>query len=587
MKKIFFVVALVAFTLTSCEKNEVTKQKEVNIYNTTEIPNGMMSFGKKLENPYSVSNMKKAFSSLSQNRVASNIVANHLYIRFLPDNAEEMNVLTSDTILKLYDYPFDYEIKEDGQFYHDPSIPLDKITWQYTVVPADYKFPNVKYEILDQLYLPTEDEQPAEYQALKITNNLPTGVQKSKSASQYTPTGKVLLHDNTTNTESGLRNIKVRLRSSWFKIDDIVTDGNGNFTGEKNFTGKVDVTIIFTNNHYSMRSTLVNLFDNIDYKIGNEVKSCNVVITRTDRSGSAPSGYTWIKNNELWAQSTIANAVEQYYDYCTIENIGTPPNLRIWANRNKKESYGGSAPMFTHGLKYYTFKWDKWWSYAANILYIPVSNVLMNVFQWFLPDVIINYNINSLENSNEICETVFHELAHASHFKKVGPVFWDNYINYIVTYGSYGDGKGVDAGLCAMSESWGFHMGWYLDRKKYGSSVIVTESINEKYKPMQTGNSDNDIHRVVDGTTKTFLYHEGWVPAGILLDLMDSKSDYIRGSYPDYFYDDAEGFSNQDFFNALDKDVRSPQQFRDRLMKNTSDRDKTDVTKLFEAYYYN
>ena len=68
---------------------------------------------------------------------------------------------------------------------------------------------------------------------------------------------------------------------------------------------------------------------------------------------------------------------------------------------------------------------------------------------------------------------------------------------------------------------------------------------------------------------------------------MDSKSDYIRGSYPDYFYDDAEGFSNQDFFNALDKDVRSPQQFRDRLMKNTSDRDKTDVTKLFEAYYYN
>ena len=130
-------------------------------------------------------------------------------------------------------------------------------------------------------------------------------------------------------------------------------------------------------------------------------------------------------------------------------------------------------------------------------------------------------------------------------------------------------------------------MGWYLDRKKYGSSVIVTESINEKYKPMQTGNSDNDIHRVVDGTTKTFLYHEGWVPAGILLDLMDSKSDYIRGSYPDYFYDDAEGFSNQDFFNALDKDVRSPQQFRDRLMKNTSDRDKTDVTKLFEAYYYN
>lgn len=130
-------------------------------------------------------------------------------------------------------------------------------------------------------------------------------------------------------------------------------------------------------------------------------------------------------------------------------------------------------------------------------------------------------------------------------------------------------------------------MGWYLDRKKYGSNVIVTENKNEMYNPLQTGNSDNDIHRVVDRTTKAYLYHEGWIPAGILFDLMDTNSDYIRGYYPDYFYDNAEGFSNQDFFNALDKDVRSPQQFRDRLMKNTTDREKTDVTKLFEAYYYN
>lgn len=362
-----------------------------------------------------------------------------------------------------------------------------------------------------------------------------------------------------------------------------MTDASGNFTGEKNFTGKVDVKIIFANNHYNMRSTLINIFDNIDYKIANEVKSCNVVITRTDRSGSAPSGCTWIKDNELWAQATIANAVEQYYDYCAIENIGTPPDLRIWANRNKKDSYGGSAPMFTHGLKYYTIKWDKWWSYAANILYIPVSNVLMNVFQWFLPDVIINYNINSLDNSTEICETVFHELAHTSHYQKVGPSFWDSYINYIVSYGSYGDGKGVDAGLCAISEAWGFHMGWYLASKKYGTNADISLSLIEDFIP-QKRPYDYGFAHYVSGTTTTNI--GGWIPSGIFHDMLDTNIDYIRYDSGSSYYDNVDSYTNLKFYNSLENDVRSPQQFRDRLLLKNDNLDASDVKQLFKAYYY-
>lgn len=32
-----------------------------------------------------------------------------------------------------------------------------------------------------------------------------------------------------------------------------------------------------------------------------------------------------------------------------------------------------------------------------------------------------------------------HELAHASHFNKVGSAYWANYINFIVTYGKKDD----------------------------------------------------------------------------------------------------------------------------------------------------
>jgi len=401
-------------------------------------------------------------------------------------------------------------------------------------------------------------------------------------ASKYKPSGQILLQDNSSNTEPGLRNVQIRLRN-WFRIDEVYTNGSGSFTAEENFRGEVDIKIIFTNSHYKMRSTLVNLFDNIDYKIANEVKSYKLVICRGDRTGSAPSGWNWKKDNELWAYATISNAVEDYYDYCTSENIGTPPNtIRIWANSNKKDKgWSGSAPMFSHGMKYYTLNWDKWWKFAANVLYIPVTNVLMNVFQWFLPDMIINFNRNSIENSNEFYETVFHELAHASHFNKVGAGFWDNYINYMVNEGSYGDGNGKDFGLVSISEAWGFHMGWYLTQQKYGTNALVSVNASERFVPLQRG-SDSSIYRVIN-TSGIITRYEGWIPAGILHDLMDNGTDVIRTG----FTDNAGTFTNHEFFNSLEKDVRSPQQFRDRLISKTSNRDQADVNTLFEAYYFN
>ncbi len=484
----------------------------------------------------------------------------------------------------------DYKIEVDGQYYHDPLIPLDKITWQYTVVPVNYEFPKVKYEILEELYLTEDDE--VEYQALKITGNITDSETKTNvkqnglKASQYYPSGSIKIQDNTLNTEIGLKNITVRIRN-WFKIDDVKTY-NGSFWGQKSYSGNVDVTIIFSNEHYKMRSTLFNLLNEIDYKVANEVQKCNIVICREDRTGTAPTNVVWIKDNELWAQSTISNAVEEYYGYCisSTEIIDTPPFLNIWANRNKKDSYGGSAPMFSHEMKYYQINWDKWWSYAANILYIPVSNVLMNtLFQWFLPDVIINYNINSLDNSNEICETVFHELAHTSHFKKVGATYWNDYINYIVTYGSYGDGSGVGSGLCAISEAWGFHMGWYFARKKYGTSADVSLSLIEGFVPKNIPFTYGLV-TYISGTTPTSI--KGWIPAGIFHDMMDTAVDYIRfdTSTSTSYYDNVDSYTNFKFYNSLENDVRSPQQFRDRLLLKNDNLDEADVKQLFKAYYY-
>lgn len=104
--------------------------------------------------------MPKAYANLSANsRMASGdfeITTTHYYIRFLPSDTVEVDLLTDDSALDLYDYPLDYEIAQGGDYYHDPDLPADQVTWQYTVVPVDYQFPNVQYEIIDDLFMVDE-----------------------------------------------------------------------------------------------------------------------------------------------------------------------------------------------------------------------------------------------------------------------------------------------------------------------------------------------------------------------------------------------------------------------------------------------
>ena len=90
----------------------------------------MLKLGKKLENPYSVDNMKKAWNNISSSGRLSEeieIAPTHYYVKFKPVNEEEREILTDDTTLVLYDYPLDYEIAEEGHYYRDPNVPINSL----------------------------------------------------------------------------------------------------------------------------------------------------------------------------------------------------------------------------------------------------------------------------------------------------------------------------------------------------------------------------------------------------------------------------------------------------------------------------
>ena len=236
----------------SCQKEDVVSEPPDDTTESISLNDDMIKMGNKLENPYTVDNMQLAYRNLqgsNQLKSAITIETTHYYVRFLPKSEEELEVLTSDS-LELFDFPLDYEMEEGGTYYHDPAIPVDQVTWQYTKVPVDYTFPNVEYEILADLYLQEEDDEDEtglksgsmdyfdwvnlEDEALRITGNLEEedDVQSPQlKGRKWKPSGKIEVKDDYFGIIP-LEGVRVVVKR-WFKWKHDITDSDGKFSTGK------------------------------------------------------------------------------------------------------------------------------------------------------------------------------------------------------------------------------------------------------------------------------------------------------------------------------------------------------------------
>lgn len=166
MKKILCLCALLAAMLVGCSKDmdtvpeiadDNTPKPELKLIGGSNRGRKTI-LGEKLNNPYSLSNMSSSLTSLSSTRsefAGASIKANALYVRFLPQNMEDVAYLENQRSLTLFDHPLDYELEVIGDYYQDPEIPEGQITWLYTTVGVDFQFPgHIRYEILEPVYIP-------------------------------------------------------------------------------------------------------------------------------------------------------------------------------------------------------------------------------------------------------------------------------------------------------------------------------------------------------------------------------------------------------------------------------------------------
>lgn len=112
--------------------------------------------GVRLPNPYTVTNMRQAYINITGQ--TSMPAVTHLYVKFKPSNLSQLKQLDSimeARNLDLFDTPLDYQVTQEGDYYQDPSIPMEQITWLYAVVPPTFAFPaGIPYQSIASIHIP-------------------------------------------------------------------------------------------------------------------------------------------------------------------------------------------------------------------------------------------------------------------------------------------------------------------------------------------------------------------------------------------------------------------------------------------------
>ncbi|MFZ6008884.1 MAG: hypothetical protein ACOYXT_00945, partial [Bacteroidota bacterium] len=271
------VVAIAAATIvTSCLQEE---HRPVVLHTPQAEGPQPTVLGKKLKNPFAVETMRQAYANLQRGAVGRthsdelDIRTTHLYVKFIPKDSTEVDVLERNEQLELYDYPLDYEIETPGNYYHDPNVPLGSPTPKYTAVPVDFEFdPAIGYEVLAELYLPKTDTissggranrnsflEQLEDEAMSITGNLSdaSAANGRTQRSRYHPQGYIRVRNTSTGKLEGVPNVKARVRR-WFEVRTAMTDNDGYYWIDETFRRDVNYGVQFENHQALIRPAWIS-----------------------------------------------------------------------------------------------------------------------------------------------------------------------------------------------------------------------------------------------------------------------------------------------------------------------------------------
>ncbi len=419
------IVMAIIGLFSSCNEDEINKNAEPLASKTRSVT----QLGRHLQNPYSVENMRKAYSNLRNNsnsRIKDediNIETTHLYIKFKPKSENELSILKSDTTIVLFEYPLDYELVPDGPFYHDPEVPVGQPTYRYASIPSGKKIPEgVAYEILAPLFIPDDESDISEEnmrtvstqainelveEALRITNNLESDKNGRTAASSWKPAGTIRVWDDVISAYRPVEGVPVKARR-WFTTHEGNTNAAGYYSCNGTFKRDANYSLDWERYNFALREGWLD-----GANINGPKKEGN---WNLDLASGA---------NMLHARVFMA---AYHYYYKEISGLRRPPqnatlktqmHIRVYNESNDEANGNHNASRRVFGL-----------GSAIKIYNNTVGRTMQDLYG-----------------------TTIHELGHASHWSM--------------------DSKSYNNGSDIVLESWARGVQWELTRKVYPGYAII------------------------------------------------------------------------------------------------------------------
>ena len=457
--QLFFI----ALIIMSCSKEDPYSTRGIDYDYGKDFSHDRIVLGRRLENPYRTENVTRALQELYPTRASRvEVEPTDYYVRFLPSDKTQFQMLES-LGLHLTDYPLDYEIAVDGDWYHDPEVPEDRVTWQYAVVPVGFSFPEgIEYEVIHECHIVNQSDRTkadgidwdaVERHAFVITGNedkLNDPLTRGETA-KVTPEGRITIVDDHANGGKpfGVAGVMVAC-NTFVKFDYTYTDRDGYYRMSKAFSSQLRYRLVFKNE--------------MGFGIGMNLILVPASVSTLGKADPTGVNMTVTSQSDfkLFRRCAVNNAAYDYYTRCRHGdmNIAIPPSdLRMWILGGIKAS---SAVMLHHH------------TVLSNAQLSSFLGEYAVLIKYLLPDITIG--VEGKEDYRSIYSAVCHELAHASHFSKVGTAYWNDYIWYIVeSYMlsggmTYGDGTGDRAGFCEVGEDWAYYVESKMYKERYGGT---------------------------------------------------------------------------------------------------------------------
>ncbi len=450
-----------AVTLLSCEKIDYGSGNSPAGPDGVEVPHGEIVLGRQLEDPYKTENMTRALRETYPTKADRvNVSTTDLYVRFLPASQTEFDRLKAAGI-ELLDHPFDYEILREGDWYRDPSVGEEEITWQYAVVPKDFEFPDIRHQVLHECYIAANDPstksdgldwEAVERKSYELTGNggMIADLPETK-ADRACPAGRITVVDEEANggKPTGVSGVMVSC-NAFVKFARAYTDRDGYYKMDRQFSSKLRYRLVFKNEkNFSIGLNLILVPASVS------------TLGKADPAGVSLN-VTPDSEEKLFRRCIVNNAVYDYITRCDKEdmNISAPPaDLRLWILNGLDCC---SSPMIHQG------------AVVSHALIAGFLGVYSPLVKLFAPDITLG--TSGKFSYRRIWSDTVHELAHASHYAKVGNGYWNKYVEYIlrsfVSSGStYGTGKEDGSGYCAVGEMWAYYLESMMHKDRYGGYV--------------------------------------------------------------------------------------------------------------------